>query len=199
MGRGEVEVFNPLLGGAEPPLPLRGDAVFQHSQRGGGDQIAAVGKHGDGHQGLPAGVVQQLQVPGDVLLCQVRVLDDPVIGGVRNPHHLPQAGVQVQVHLGQHPLAVLHQKGVVGGGEPQKQRQSQKDHAHHGHSGEKQGQNHLDAGAVIELPPAPAQGHGQSRHRRASSPEIFVCGSAGLYSAPARYLVGVTPKCFLNT
>ena len=95
MGRGKMEVFDPLLGGGKPALPLRRHAVFQRSQRHGGNQVSAVGKHGDGHQGLPAGVIQQLQIPGQILLRQIRIFNDLVIRGVRYPHHLPQAGVQV--------------------------------------------------------------------------------------------------------
>ena len=62
MGRGKVEVFDPLHGGGEPGLLLRIDAVFEPHQRRGGDQLPLLGEQCDGHQGVPVVLVEQVQI-----------------------------------------------------------------------------------------------------------------------------------------
>ena len=43
---------------------------------------------------VPVALVKQLQLRGDPLLLQVGVLDDLVVGGIRDPHHPPEVGAE---------------------------------------------------------------------------------------------------------
>ena len=194
MGRGKMQVFDLVHGLDEPVLPLGGDAVFQRAQRRGGDQLPVLGEHGHGDDGIPVAGVEELQRRGQAVLVQVDVLDDVIVGGVRNAHHAPEVRVQVPVHLGEELLAVFRLLGVGGVGKAQKQGQSHEHHAHHSHGGERQRQDHLDAAAAVEsLPPAPDCLPYASHAIASLSTKIHVPPS------PARYLVGVTPKWRLKT
>ena len=118
---GKVEVFHALAGRLEPVAVRRLRVPLQRRQGHGGHQGAISVKDRQGHQVVPVLLVEQGQVPGEVLLRQVCVLDAPVIHRIGNAHHPPEVAVQVQVRLGQHPAAVFrHQLLVDGGKAPDK-------------------------------------------------------------------------------
>ena len=164
MGGGKVEVFHLLPGGGKPALPLGGGARLQAAQGGGGLQPALLGEDGDGNQVVPVALVKELQLLGKGLLPQVGALDDLVVGGVRYPHHPPEVGVQIQVHLGEDPLAGLGHLGVGGGGKAQEEAHPQKDHPRHRRGGKGEGEDKLDAGAAVDPGPAAPEGGQQLAH-----------------------------------
>ena len=57
--------------------------------------------------------------------------------------------VDAELNLGQQPLAVLLRHLFGGGGKAQNQSRPQKQHPHHRHGRKGDGQDHLNAGAVI--------------------------------------------------
>ena len=93
-----------------------------------------------------------------------RILDDLVVYGIGNPHHIPQIAVHIQIDLGEHPAAALGHLGIGGVGKAQEQRQPQKNQAGHRHGGKGRREHHLDAGAVVHGLPAPQQAGAQLFH-----------------------------------
>ena len=166
VGGGEVEVFHAPAGGLEPVALRRLGLLLQGGQRHGGHQSPLPVEDSQGHQVVPVLLIEQAQVPGEVPLGQVGVFDDPVINRVRNAHHPPQVAVQVQVGLGQHPLAVLRHQLLAGGGEAPQQADAHQQHGRRRHGGEGQGEHHLDAHLAVALHPlgseAAEDSHGRS-------------------------------------
>ena len=164
MGCGKVEIFNPLLRRGKPGFPLRRHAVFQFPKRRGRDEVAVSGEDRDGHHALPAAFPQQLQGVVQRRLRQIRILDDLVIHGIGNPHHIPQIAVHIQIDLGEDPAAAFRHLRIGGVGKAQKQRQPQKNHAGHRHGGKGRREHHLNAGAVVKRLPASQQAGAQLLH-----------------------------------
>ena len=166
---GEVEILHLFDGNLEPAAVPKLRIRLQLGQGRGGDQPALLVKHGDGHDGLPVLLVQKTHAGLQGALLQIGVLDDPVIQGVGHPHHPPQIAVQVHVHLGQDPLAVVLHQLVCGGGEAQEQAHAHKYHAHNSHRGEGEGDHHLDPHGPIAAHRTPCHLTQQFSHTRPPS------------------------------